>query len=145
LCSIGNRKKRKCYCKGRISTANLERVYDKRIKEKSIICTDSHKSYIQFAEDFSLEHKQIKTGQHKNGIYHINHINALHSNLKNWIRHFKSVSTKYLTNYLYWFKWLEKTKQDKDAVKSRTLLLDSVIEPIDTRQQQYRGRQPIFI
>jgi signal transduction histidine kinase len=33
-------------CTGRISNRDLERLYKGRIDENSIICTDSHKSYI---------------------------------------------------------------------------------------------------
>lgn len=99
-----------CVCMGRISSADLKRAYNDKIDSQSIICSDSHKSYIQFTKDFALEHVRIKTGRHKNGVYHINHVNSLHSNLKEWIRRFKGIATKYLANYLYWFKWLEKTK-----------------------------------
>lgn len=44
--------------------------------------TDIHKSYIKFSTDFNLDHKRRKTGKHKEGIYRIQHINRLHSNLK---------------------------------------------------------------
>lgn len=99
-------------CMGRISSADLKRAYNGKINSQSIICSDSHKSYIQFTKNFTLEHVRIKTGRHKNGIFHINHVNSLHSNLKEWVKRFKGVSTKFLANYLYWFKWFEKTKQD---------------------------------
>lgn len=69
-------------CKGRMTHKELERLYKGHIGESSILCTDSHKSYIKFASDFNLDHKRIKTGKHKEGIYHIQHINSLHSNLK---------------------------------------------------------------
>ncbi|AAK79565.1 hypothetical protein BJV85_002398 [Clostridium acetobutylicum] len=61
-------------CKGRMSHKDLERLYKERIGDKSILCTDSHKSYIQFANDLSLEHQRIKRGHYKEGIYHIQHI-----------------------------------------------------------------------
>ncbi len=77
-----------CVCMGRISSVDLKRAYDGKINNQSIICSDSHKSYIQFTKDFALEHVRIKTGRHKNGVYHINHINSMHSNLKEWIRRF---------------------------------------------------------
>jgi len=134
-----------CACMGRIRAVDLKRAYNDKINSQSIICSDSHKSYIQFTKDFALEHVRIKTGKHKNGVYHINHVNALHSNLKEWIRRFKGVATKYLANYLYWFKWLENTKQDKDVLRMRTLVLDSVSEAVDVRQKQYRDRPPVFI
>jgi hypothetical protein len=36
-------------CKGRIRSKDLERLYVEHLEEGSIICTDSHKSYIQFS------------------------------------------------------------------------------------------------
>ena len=45
----------------------------------------------------------------------------------------------------YWFKWLEKTKLDKDLFRMRTFVLDSVSEPVDVRQKHFRDRPPIFI
>lgn len=47
-----------------------------------ILCTDSHESYIQFANDLSLKHELIKRGKHKEGLYNIQPINVLHTNLK---------------------------------------------------------------
>lgn len=63
-------------CKGRMKHTDLERLFKNRIDKKSILCTDSHKSYIQFAKDKGIELQQIKRGKHKEGIYHIQHINA---------------------------------------------------------------------
>ena len=47
-------------CKGRMIHEELERLYEGRIGDNSILCTDCHKSYVQFAHDFSLDHKRIK-------------------------------------------------------------------------------------
>lgn len=52
-------------CIGRITSNELKKLYTNRIGEDSILCTDNHKSYIQFAEDMELEHKRIKRGKHK--------------------------------------------------------------------------------
>ena len=46
-------------CTGRISHYDLESLYKGHIDDNSIICTDSHKSYIQFATNLSLDHKRI--------------------------------------------------------------------------------------
>lgn len=69
-----------------------------------ILCTDSHKSYIQFAKDLSLKHELIKRGKYKEGLYHIQPINVLHTNLKKWMNRFNCVTTKYISNYIKWFK-----------------------------------------
>lgn len=46
---------------------------------------------------------QIKGGRGTvKGIYHIQHLNAYHRTLKDFLRSFKGVSTKRLNNYLTW-------------------------------------------
>jgi len=91
-------------CKGRVGYRDLERLYGGHIDNEAIICTDSHKSYIRFGRDLNLDHKRIMRDHHKNGIYHINHVNSLHSQFKKWMGRFNGVSTKFLANYLHWFQ-----------------------------------------
>lgn len=87
---------------GKASSENLKNVFKDKIDKNSILCTDSNSSYRKFAKDNEYEHIEIKSGKHKNGVYHINHINAYHANLKNFISRFKGISTKYLNNYISW-------------------------------------------
>ncbi|WP_432409403.1 IS1595 family transposase [Wukongibacter sp. M2B1] len=98
-------------CKGRISHEKISDVLNGHISFTSIICTDKHRSYIGFTNKVGLELKQVHSTSKVNGIYHIQHINSLHSRLKGWMRAFKGVSTKYLINYIYWFKFLESIKK----------------------------------
>lgn len=53
------------------------------------------------------------------------HVNSFHSRLKNWMTRFNGVATKYLSDYLAWFRWLEYFKTDKDIIKVRNLLVHS--------------------
>ena len=62
----------------------------------------------------------ILSGKAKKGIYHIQHINSYHSNLKKFIRKFNDVSTKYLNNYLIWNNILNYSR--KHILKRRTSL-----------------------
>jgi len=109
-------------CKGRMKHTDLERLFRNRIDDEAIFCTDSHKSYVKFAQNLGIELQQIKRGKHKEGIYHIQHINAFHSKLKKWMDNFNGVATKYLANYMYWFKWLEVFNTEKDTVKSKKIV-----------------------
>lgn len=95
-------------------------LYDNRLDKDAILCTDSHKSYIGFAIKLGLKHKQIPRGKHMLGIYHIQHTNPLHSCLKDFVDLFRGVSTKYLGNYLYWFKWLQHFKDEKETIKGQS-------------------------
>lgn len=132
-------------CTGRVGSKELQEVFNGRIEEGSILCTDSHKSYPALAKELNLEHKQIKRGKHKEGIYHINHLNALHSLYKGWIRTFKGVSTKFLENYLYWFKWIQLFSAEKDIIRGKKILVHSIVPCVDTRIETYKQRHATFL
>ena len=91
---------------GKISVDDLENAYSGRIAENSIFCTDSEKAYRKFAKNNGYELIQIASGKHKAGVYHINHVNAMHSKMKKFMRRFNGVVTKYLQNYLSWFSMM---------------------------------------
>ena len=67
---------------GRAKYDNLKRFFEGRIATHSILCTDSAHGYGKLAKQLELEHKAIPSGKHMKGIYHIQHINAFHSNFK---------------------------------------------------------------
>ncbi len=98
----------------------------------------------RLSNDLSLEHKRIKRGKHKEGIYHIQHINAVHSKLKKWIDRFNGVATKYISNYMYWFKWLELFENDKEAVKVKNFMVQCNVAHAYTKTADFREREPIF-
>lgn len=64
---------------------DIERVFKGRIKEKSTLYIDSHKSYTHLDSNFDVDVQKIETVKFKKGIYHIQHINSYHSRLKKWI------------------------------------------------------------
>lgn len=132
-------------CTGRMTSDELEHLYGNRIGEHSILCTDSHKSYIQFATDMQLEHKRIKRGRHKEDIYHIQHINSLHSNLKRWMSRFNGVATKYLSNYLKWNKWINTFSTEKETVKTKNLIVHSNIPHNYTMIKDFKRIKPLFV
>lgn len=87
---------------GKINTKQITAFYEGKVLSGAIFVTDSEKSYKPFATAKEYKLIQIERGKHKNGIYHINHINAYHNNLKNFMDKFRGVATKYLNNYLVW-------------------------------------------
>ena len=105
------------YGRGRLTTQQTEDVLGNKIEEDSILVTDSHKSYIQFAKNHNLQHKRIARGKHKNGEYHINNVSNYHKGLKDFVRHFNGISTRYLTNYLNWFSWIKSGADNNLLIK----------------------------
>ena len=112
--------------RGRISTANLEEVLKDKIAPNSILCSDTHHSYISFATKNNIEHKTIKASAKelvKDAKYHVQHVNQTGSELKKWLDQFNGVSTKYLQQYLNWFAI---KKQIENATIPLKLLLVTI-------------------
>lgn len=132
-------------CKGRMKHTDVERFFRDRIDGDAIFCTDSHKSYIKFAQNTGVELKQIKRGRHKEGVYHIQHINSYHSKLKKWMDRFNGVATKYLSNYMYWFKWLQYFDTEKDIIKSKHLMVQSHTSHCNIKLKDFKIRKAVYI
>jgi transposase-like protein len=83
------------------------------LSEDCVLCTDGQKSYNLLCEDQNILHKVLSGHQVIDKTCHINTVNAYHSRLKNGHRRFNSTATKYLANYLGWFRALEGHKHEK--------------------------------
>ena len=44
------------------------------------------------------------------GVHHVQNVNANDSRLKDWIRRFRGVATRYLDSYLGWFRAIDRTR-----------------------------------
>ena len=130
---------------GRAKYDNLKRFFEGRIAPHSILCTDSAHGYGKLTEQLDLEHKAIPSGRHKDGIYHIQHINAFHSNLKAFLQKFRGVSTKHLYSYLMWFKWVELFKDEKEILKIQKAYVQSQATYSLISNEVIRNRKPNFI
>ena len=56
----------------------------------------------------SYTHLDVYKRQRVNGAWHVQNVNAYHSRLKSWVRKFNGVATRYLENYLGWFRTLDR-------------------------------------
>jgi transposase-like protein len=99
---------------GRIGKEDIACSLAGTLPVSTVLCTDGHVSYKGFAIDNKLNHVILRAdlNQHlKQGVYHIQNVNSIHHRLKKWIDNtFWGVSTKYLQNYLGWFRLNEKLK-----------------------------------
>lgn len=99
------------YGEGKISTKEVNNILYGRIKKKSVLVADGCRAYDKFADENNFE--LVKIGEEKKkGIYHINNVNNYHSLLKEFLRGFKGISTKYLHKYLAWYKFINQKKND---------------------------------
>lgn len=102
----------KVACLGRITKNDITQAIGNKVEERTVLCTDGHVSYKGFALDNSIEHHVLRANlkqyvKHKK--YHIQHVNSMHSRMKNWIdKQLLGVASKYLQNYMNWFHIKEK-------------------------------------
>jgi transposase-like protein len=136
---------------GRIEKKDIQNAIGSRISKGSILCTDGHVSYKGFAKDSNLSQIVLRADlkQHvKQGIYHIQNVNSLHNRVKKWIDStFWGVSTKYLQNYMNWFR-IEQAfrksicaEQDMIDCSTEDLLTLSRYRQINTRYQMLIATQ----
>lgn len=104
--------KGKAVCKvtklGKCSIEALRQVLGGHVNAEATLCTDEDASYRKFSRENGNSLVQIKGGKKTlKGIYHIQHFNAYHSKLKQFLSGFNEVSSKYLNNHLTWNNVIE--------------------------------------
>ena len=130
--------------KGRISKKDLERVFSSgRLNKHNVICSDKHPSISFFVRSIGLDHKKIHTSRGiyvVGGKYHVQTVNNLTSRFREWLKHnYKSVSTKYLQNYLYLFEMslILKNKEVVDEFLKYSLKDNKTIERYRSVEDRY--------
>lgn len=100
-----------CCGKGRLTKKDIAESLHVPLSKDVVLCSDGHVSYKGYAHDNHLKHVVLRADlkqRVKQGGFHIQHVNSLHYRLKKWIAStFLGVATKYLQNYLNWFKVVE--------------------------------------
>lgn len=77
----------------------------------TVLCTDGSSALARVALDLGVEHHPINvsSGIRVNGAWHVQNVNAFGSRLRQWMARFKGVSSRYLENYLGWFRALDRS------------------------------------
>lgn len=78
----------------------------------TILCTDGSSVLAAAVKEVGVPHRPVNVSAGQRvlaGVYHIQNVNAYDSRLKNWMRRFHGVATKYLDSYLGWFRTLDRS------------------------------------
>jgi transposase-like protein len=81
------------------------------LAKDAILCSDGGAVFRSVAHTLGITHRPVNLSAGIRvvaGVYHIQNVNAYDSRLKQWMRRFHGVATKYLENYLGWRRWLER-------------------------------------
>lgn len=107
---------------GDISEKVLKRNTKKEIQDflkpllttGSVLCTDGNPCYKGVGGDLDIDHKRLVGLDNQrviDGVYHIQTLNNYVMNWKNWMFRFRGVATKYLPNYLGWYRFMMQNEQ----------------------------------
>jgi len=132
ICQMGGR--------GRIKAEDIDKVIGGHIEASSLLCTDSATNFKKFAKMKGLPHEILPRGTHvSKSIYHIQHVNSFHSRLKRWMDRFQGVATKYIDNYMFWFRFLELHKKLEHSDRQKKMLLDTCRQANFMTVQQFKA------
>lgn len=91
--------------------ADLVAALKPLLPSDTILCTDGSSVLAAAVKEIGVTHRPVNVSAGIRvlaGVYHIQNVNAYDSRLKNWVRRFHGVATKYLGSYLGWFRTLDR-------------------------------------
>lgn len=102
-------------CRGAMTGEVARRVLADKVGEGAIVSTDRHKSYPRVLRELGAVHDRYGSDDHEP----LEAVNNLHSAIKSFINgRFRGVSTKWLSGYLGYFKWMWQFRRSgKDLVR----------------------------
>ncbi|MCM1988150.1 IS1595 family transposase [Oceanirhabdus seepicola] len=137
----------------RVDKRVLETIFCENISVGTILCTEGNRHYHQFAQEMELVLGRSCTGD-DNEEYHVGNLMGMKRELNNWLNSFKGVSSKYLTNYLYWYRWLKEKKvydgeseecNDNNHSAAECLFLESHTKYTGMIIKDFKDRKPIYV
>jgi transposase-like protein len=96
-------------------SADMQAALSGTLAEDAVLCTDGSSALRRAALDLGITHEAVTTsaGARSRGPWHIQNVNAYHSRFKGWVRRVHGISSRYLTNYLGWFRALDRNTRAK--------------------------------
>lgn len=82
------------------------------LPKDTILCTDGSSTLAAAAKEIGVTHRPVNLSKGIRvvaGVYHVQNVNAYDSRLKDWMRRFKGVATRYLDSYLGWYRAIDRT------------------------------------
>ena len=88
----------------------FEHHLDPIVNRDSVLVSDGRSCYKTFAHDRAMSHVAViaRRGERVKGGLHIQNVNGYITRLKDWLRSFKGVASKYLASYLGWRRMIER-------------------------------------
>ena len=94
-----------------VNADTLQSAIEPVVDDDIVLVTDGHRAYPPCAAALGVRHEALNlSGGERVRVrdaFHIQTVNNRHSQLKDFLRRYRGVATKYLDNYLRWFQRLQ--------------------------------------
>lgn len=105
----------------RLSKKDIKKVFEGILNKNTTLITDKHPSFRAYAkENPTIKHKTLLAKDHvdkKDKSIHLQRVNNTHKQLRDFLKPFNGVSSKYLQNYLNWYAYMDKIRNSKTMIK----------------------------
>ena len=124
-------------CRGHLGKQEAKDILEGKILEGAIVSTDKHPSYKKLIGELGAAvHNRFDSKDRSEGV--INAVNSLHARLDTFVRRFKGISSRRLSNYLTWFCWIESFKALRKGSDWKNLMVKHIVNGFyETRIRDY--------
>jgi len=94
----------------RLNIEELNNNLKKVLSSDSLFCSNNHPVYIEYTQQNNMNHNYVNLTDKQtenNNYVHLNNVVNYKDKLIEWMSRFRGVATKYLDNYISWFRELD--------------------------------------
>ena len=121
----------------KIKSKDMVSFFEGKVEKNVTLCVYSWK-YREVARKLNL--KLVKVFGQYNPIYNVKRVFKYNRELREWMRNFNGVATKYLNNYLTWFKFLFISKKYKEFNRIKELFMELATRDLYITQYMIKNR-----
>ncbi|WBW98718.1 hypothetical protein [Oceanirhabdus sp. W0125-5] len=135
-----------------INTKRLGALFNGRIDSNSVVSTQGNRHYHTYIKNSGLKLGRYNTSNDSKD-YNIRSLMRMKREICSWITRFKGVSSKYMNNYLYWYRYMKKNGRydmEKGVCEEvnnnsvRTLFIKSHSEYSNVKIKEFKERKAIY-
>jgi transposase-like protein len=92
------------------NTKSIKPLIDKLISRDSLLCSQDKQIYLKYSKQSNIRHGKLSISNNdivNKNIVHIQNVRLYQKKLQIWMIRFHGVATKYLNNYLSWFREID--------------------------------------
>ena len=121
----------------KIKSKDMVSFFEGKVEKDVTLCVYSW-NYRKVAR--ALDLKLMKVFGQSNPIYNMKRVFKYNRDLREWMRNFNGVATKYLNNYLTWFKFLFISKKYKEFNRIKELFMELATRDLYITQYMIKNR-----